>query len=86
MLEEGPTESPIADMMQNPEELLPFFIISVQTSLERKLPSSGLRDQFTKLLIWEGINKKTRMPCAGLRLYHHRMLGPSLCLKKLPIP
>lgn len=59
-LEEGPTESPITGMMQKPAELLLDFI-------ERKLPPHGLRDQFTMLLVWEGMNQDTRMGCAGIR-------------------
>ena len=39
-------------MTQKSGELLPDFIVHVQTSRERKLPSSGLRDRFTKLLVW----------------------------------
>lgn len=42
------------------------FIVQVQTSLERKLLPGGLRDQFTRLLVWEGMNQNIRMACAGL--------------------
>lgn len=59
-LEEGPTESPIVGMMQKLGELLLDFI-------ERKLLPNGLRDQFTMLLVWEGMNQDTRMGCACIR-------------------
>lgn len=54
-------------MMEKPGEPLPDFIVRVQTHLERKLPPGGLRDQFTKLLVWEGMNRDTRMAWAALR-------------------
>lgn len=53
-LEEGPTESPVAGINQKPGESLPKFIDRVQISLNQKLPPDWLKDEFRKLIVWEG--------------------------------
>lgn len=55
-LDEGPTKSPITGVQQKPGESLPNFIARVQHSLHHKLPAGDLRDQFVKMLLWEGMN------------------------------
>ena len=62
---EGPSEPPISGITQKNNEDLSTFIDWVEKSIQRKFPPGPLRDQFVKLLIWEGMNSDHKLACAG---------------------
>ncbi|XP_055293596.1 endogenous retrovirus group K member 6 Gag polyprotein-like [Moschus berezovskii] len=64
-LEEGPSEPVISGIIQKNNEDLPTFIDRVEKSMQRKFPPGPLRDQFIKMLVWEGMNSDHKLPCAG---------------------
>ena len=64
-LVEGPSEPPISGITQKNNEDLSTFIDWVEKSIQRKFPPGPLRDQFVKLLIWEGMNSDHKLACAG---------------------
>lgn len=66
-LDEGPTESPLGGVRQKLGEPLADFINRVEQSVKCKLPTGNLREQFIKLMVWEGMNADHRTACAGLR-------------------
>ena len=66
-LEEGPSEPPIAGITQKATEDLATFIERVERSLQRKFPPGPLRDQFVKMLIWEGMTTDHKLACAGMK-------------------
>ncbi|OBS58579.1 hypothetical protein A6R68_10301, partial [Neotoma lepida] len=66
-LDEGPIESPIARVRQKPSDTLPEIIDRVQQSINGKLLAGPLRDQFMKILIWDGMNSEHRAACAWLK-------------------
>ena len=64
-LAEGPSEPPISGITQKNNEDLSTFIDRVEKSIKRKFPPRPLRDQFVKLLVWEGMNSDHKLACAG---------------------
>ena len=64
-LVEGPSEPPISGITQKNNEDLSTFIDRVEKSIQRKFPPWPLRDQFVKLLVWEGMNSDHKLACAG---------------------
>ena len=64
-LAEGPSESPISGITQKNNEDLSTFIDWVEKSIQRKFPPGPLRDQFVRLLVWEGTNSDHKLACAG---------------------
>ena len=64
-LVEGPSEPPISGITQKNNEDLSTFIDQVEKSLQRKFPLVPLRDQFVRLLVWEGMNSDHKLACTG---------------------
>ena len=64
-LAEGPSEPPISGITQKNNEDLSTFIDQVEKSIQRKFPLGPLRDQFVRLLVWEGMNSDHKLACAG---------------------
>ena len=64
-LAEGPSEPPISGITQKNNEDLSTFIDWVEKSIQRKFPPWPLRDQFVRLLVWEGMNSDHKLACAG---------------------
>ena len=64
-LVEGPSEPPISGITQKNNEDLSTFIDQVEKSIQRKFPLVPLRDQFVRLLVWEGMNSDHKLACAG---------------------
>ena len=64
-LAEGPSEPPISGITQKNNEDLSTFIDQVEKSIQRKFPLGPLRDQFVRLLVWEGTNSDHKLACAG---------------------
>ena len=64
-LAEGPSEPPISGITQKNNEDLSTFIDRVEKSIQRKFPPGPLRDQFVRLLVWEGMNSDHKLACAG---------------------
>ena len=64
-LAEGPSEPPISGITQKNNEDLSTFIDWVEKSIQRKFPPGPLRDQFVRLLVWEGMNSDHKLACAG---------------------
>ena len=61
----APSEPHISGITQKNNEDLSTFIDWVEKSIQRKFPPGPLRDQFVKLLIWEGMNSDHKLACAG---------------------
>ena len=66
-LEEGPSEPPISGITQKASEDLATFIDRVEKSLQKKFPPGPLRDQFVKMLVWEGMTTVYKLACAGIK-------------------
>ncbi|XP_055262422.1 endogenous retrovirus group K member 8 Gag polyprotein-like [Moschus berezovskii] len=64
-LAEGPSEPPISGITQKNNEDLSTFIDRVEKSMQRKFPSGPLRDQFVKMLVWEGMNSNHKVAWTG---------------------
>ena len=62
---EGPSEPPILGIIQKNNDDLSTFIDRVEKSIQRKFPLGPLRDQFVRLLVWEGMNSDHKLACAG---------------------
>ena len=68
-LAEGPSEPPILGIIQKNNDDLSTFIDRVEKSIQRKFPLGPLRDQFVRLLVWEGMNSDHKLACAGQKFF-----------------
>ncbi|XP_008584527.1 PREDICTED: LOW QUALITY PROTEIN: olfactory receptor 10A2-like [Galeopterus variegatus] len=57
----------MARVTQRPSEDLTSFIVRVEQSIQRKFPPGHLRDQFVKMLVWDGMTADHKLACAGLK-------------------
>lgn len=66
-LKRAPPSPPISGILQKNSEDLATFIDRVEKSLQRKFPPGPLRDQFVKMLVWEGMTADHKLARASLK-------------------